>query len=112
MARTKINPYVIPGAYNDADGVEVTFTACDGTNGNYARLSGGEVLVARGTGLLTIHSVPDAIGRTGDLAKTLTGTEHAVYFGPFPVAGFGQSDGSLWFNGVAGVSVAILSPSR
>lgn len=112
MARTKINPYVIAGAYNDADGVEVAFTACDQVNGNYARLSGGEVLVARGTGAITIKSVPDALGRLGDLTRTLTGTEHAVYFGPFPVAGFGQVDGSLYFNGVSTVSVAILSPSR
>lgn len=112
MARTKINPYIIPGAYNDVDGVEVTLTACDAVNGNYARLSGGEVLMAKGTGLLTIHSVPDGLGRTGDLAKTLAGTEGAVFFGPFPVAGFGQSDGSLWFNGAAGVTVAVLSPSR
>lgn len=111
MARTKVNPFSILGAYHDADGVEVTFVACDTTNGNYARLSGGEVLVARGTGLLTIHSVPDALGRTGNLTKTLAGTEDAVYFGPFPVVGFGQSDGSLWFNGAAGVEVAVLSPS-
>lgn len=112
MARTKINPQQIPGAYNDPDGVAITLTALDETNGNYARLSGGEVLAIKGTGTITIKSVPDAMGRVGDLTRTLVGTEVMVLFGPFPVAGFGQSDGSLWFDGDDTLSVAWLAPVR
>lgn len=112
MPRTKIEPHIIPGAYNDADGVEIIFTACDEANGNYCRLSGGEVLAIRGEGLFTVTSVPDGIGRTGDLTRTLAGTEDMVLLGPFPVAGFGQSNGTLWFDGVAEVEVAVLSPNR
>ncbi len=112
MARTKVNPQAIPGAYNAANGTEITLAACDEDNGNYAHLSGGEMLMVKGTGLITILSVPDGIGRTGDLSKTLAGTEDAVFFGPFPVAGFAQSDGALWFNGVDTLEVAWLSPAR
>jgi len=112
MARTKVNPQTIPGAYNAANGVEVTLAACDAVNGNYAYMSGGEMLMAKGTGLLTVHSVADGLGRTGNLTKTLTGSEDAIFFGPFALAGFAQSDGALWFNGAAGVEVAWLSPSR
>lgn len=112
MARTKIEPHVVTGAYNDADGVEITFAACDAVNGNYCRLTGGEVLAIQGTGLFTVHSVPDGLGRTGNLARTLAGTEDMVLLGPFPVAGFGQSNNTLWFDGAAGVEVAVLSPTR
>jgi hypothetical protein len=112
MPRTKIEAQQIPGAINAPTGVEVTYTLCDAVNGNRVRLTGGEVLSVYGTGAITIHSVPDALNRTGDLTLTLDNTERHVLFGPFAVPGWGQSDGYLYFNGAAGLYVAWLSPSR
>lgn len=110
MARTKISKQTALAISESTSGTALTFTACDAVNGNYVVLSGGEFLLAKGTGALTISSVPDGLGRAGDLSVTLAGEERI--FGPFPIEGFRQAGGQLWFTGAAGVSVAWFSALR
>ena len=119
MARTKINAQTFPGVVVAPGGREIVYTALDFTNGNYAYLSGGEMLLVRGYGTLTVDSVADGLGREGDLTLTLPQPtsdplvlEQFHILGPFPTEGFKQSNGSLWFNGSSTLKVAWLSTSR
>jgi hypothetical protein len=82
--------------------VALTFTAVDVANGNACVLTGGQVIVVQNTDSsahnLTVTSSSDPSLRTGDLVAAVpAGGFQAL--GPFPVAGWIQSDGKLWFSG-------------
>ena len=47
---------------------------------------------------VTIHSVADPYGRSGDITSySLSSGDHAV-FGPFPLTGWKQSDGNVYID--------------
>lgn len=99
MARTAIPVLDPPGFLTlpvTAGTADLTLTAADATNFNSAPCTGHEVLLAQGTGTVTVHSAADALGRTGDVTTyTLSAAPKVSVLGPFPVNGWRQTDGTL-----------------
>jgi hypothetical protein len=76
-------------------------TAADAANFEQVTLTGTEIVIAHNTGgspyTVTITSIADAMGRTGDIATySLAASDYAV-FGPFKLEGWQQADGKLYF---------------
>jgi hypothetical protein len=77
-------------------------TAASVANKEQVALTGNELVIAHNTGAvdahtITISSVIDDMGRTGDVAAySLAAGEYAV-FGPFGTEGWRQSDAKLYF---------------
>lgn len=99
MPRTSLTKSTAPGGYTHA-GVALTMTAADVGNLNQFTASGNDLVIAHNTGLstrtITITSVADAYGRTKDIAtENITAGEYKIY-GPFPVAGWQQTDGKVY----------------
>ena len=101
MAKTVLTAVKAPGAYAGA-GVVAAATAADVANGNAVKLSGGEILVARNSGAaghtVTISSVADDQGRTGDITAESIAAGATHIFGPFQPRGWKQNDGNLYFS--------------
>lgn len=101
MARTTIAAVETGGGYN-YDGVACAGTAADTVNQNQTTLTGREIIIARNSG---------ATGRTvtitGSATKGTLRTSHItadalaagvqVVYGPFPLDGWLQADGMLYF---------------
>lgn len=104
MARTThtvvqcLGPYPNPLAL--AAATQKTAVAADATNKEQVALTGKEMVIIRNSGatgrLITFTSTADDKGRTGDLTDTLAAGATGIY-GPFPVTGFQQTDGKLYF---------------
>lgn len=119
MARQTLTaqaPAAILAGAPAADALDLTFTAADATNKEEVVLTGNEILIAWNSGVsartITITTVADpALGRTGDIsAYSLGAGEHAM-IGPFPVAGFAQTNGKLYFEAAhADVKWAVIKP--
>lgn len=75
-----------------------SFVACDASNGNSFTNTGHEVLLAYNSDSsahsVTVTSVPDAIGRSGDSTKNVNGGAYYV-FQNFPPTGWRQTDGTI-----------------
>lgn len=101
MARTSLTKTTALGGYGSyaADAADLTMEAADVTNGNQFVASGNDLVIAHNTGAsaatITIRSVADPYGRTGDISYSLGAGEYAV-FGPFPCLGWQQSDGKIY----------------
>lgn len=100
MARVTIAAVNAPGGYAAA-GTVAAETAADASNFNQTTHTGPNFLViARNSGVttraVTITSIADTQGRTGNISDTLTSGQRKVY-GPFPQEGWLQSDGMLYF---------------
>lgn len=113
MARVTMTPTDLSATDAQTDGVSVTFTAADATNKQQVTLTGREIIIAHNTGAgartVTITSVADDMGRTGDITadSIAAGGYHA--YGPFPLEGWEQTDGKLYFEAShAEVEFAIL----
>ena len=82
MARTLLTRNKLGGSYT-AVGLVTTPTASDVSNGNNFFAAGGEILLVRNSGatarLLTIYSVPDGEGRTGDMVESILAGETRAY---------------------------------
>lgn len=93
---TPPNPYAVPLAALSAD---LAWTATDTTNGNAVASTGREVLLVWNTDTVshtvTISSSADSLGRTGDITAYAEAATTISCFGPFPVTGFKQTDGTL-----------------
>jgi hypothetical protein len=79
-------------------------TAADVGNNNAFTLSGKEVLIVSNSGgspyTLTIHSTPDAEGRTGDVTSYSIAANAVVAFNfRGGVQGWQQSDGNCYIDG-------------
>lgn len=111
MARTAVTPIVPPGKYPtlplSALAAAFSFTAADVPNGNQAPSTGREILLVRNTDAapqtVTVTSSPDLLSRSGDIAAYSlpigsVNPQFAV-LGPFPVSGWKQPDGNLYFSG-------------
>lgn len=100
MARTTLTKTAAPGPYA-ADGVALTLTAADTANNNQFVASGKDIVIAQNTDgaaahNVTITSVADDKGRTGDITNHSVPADGIAVFGPFEVAGWRQSDGKIY----------------
>src|SRR4051812_29495309 len=104
MARTthtpvqKLGPYPRPLAMAAAS--QRAEVAADAMAHEQVKLTGKETILIRNSGAtpraITITSVADSFGRTGDITDTIAAGATGVY-GPIPVAGFQQADGNVYF---------------
>lgn len=91
---TKMNAY-------SAGAADLTMTAADAVNYEEVAFTGTEIVIAHNTGaspyVVTISSVADAQGRTGDIdSYSLAADDYAV-FGPLKLEGWLQVGGLLYF---------------
>lgn len=86
-----------------ANSADFTWTACDASNGNSCTHTGKELILAYNSNgsatayTITVTSVADELGRTGDQTYSLGAGEYCV-LGPYPVRGWRQSNGKLYFS--------------
>ncbi len=93
------------GAYGDYGSVNVAdyvYLAADTVNKEEVVLTGKELLLVRnadgaGAHPITITSVNDEFGRTGNVASYSIGISEFAMFGPFKQPGWRQTDGKLYF---------------
>lgn len=116
MARTAltVQPLVLP--IIAANFLTLTLTAADTVNLNAVVSTGKEILIAQNIDTVshnvTINSVADELGRTGDLTDAIAAGAIRVY-GEFPQYGWMQSDGMLHFQADnAKVLFAIIQGAR
>lgn len=99
MSRTALPTTTPPGSATNA-GAALTFTAADTGNLNSFPCSGKDLVIAYNSGNATHHititSVADPFGRTGDVAsEAIIAGAHRV-FGPFFASGWRESDGNIY----------------
>lgn len=86
-----------------ADAADFVWTAADVSNSNSATLTGREMLLVQNTGgsayTVTVTSVADDLGRTGDITTYSLAAGDFAVFGPFPMRGWRQSGSKLYFAG-------------
>lgn len=99
MARQTLTKATAPGAYATA-GAAITMTAADTVNKEQFVSTGKELVIAQNTGgspyTVTINSVADEYGRTGDVTAYSVAAGAIAVFGPFPVHGWRQSDDKIY----------------
>jgi len=101
MARVTIAAVETVGGYPTAGAVAAE-TAADASNFNQTPHTGRNfIIIGRNSGsstrAITITSVADSQGRTGNISDTLTNGQRKVW-GPFEAEGWKQpSDGMLYF---------------
>jgi hypothetical protein len=116
MARTQLTPQTLPlvgpgASYFPSLPItstcaDLVFTAGDGSNNNYVAITNTKTVVlaqntSTGTNTLTIVSVADAQGRTGDITSYAIGALKTSCFGPFVTSPTGWNQSSpagLWLN--------------
>lgn len=87
-----------------ANAADLAMTAADAANYEEVAFTGKELVIAHNTDganpyTVTIESVADELGRTGDItAYSLAAGEYGV-FGPFGRDGWRQTTGKLYFRG-------------
>ena len=100
MARTALTKTTAPGGYASA-GAAVTMTAADTSNYNSATAEGNDLIIAQNTGAgahaVTITSAVDAFGRLGTISSESIAAGAIRIYGPFPMSGWVQTDGKLYF---------------
>lgn len=102
MPRQTITAVAVTSKY-PADKVTIAEVAADASNFEKMILTGREILIAHNTNAgstartVTITSVADAEGRTGDITATSIAAGAFAMFGPFALDGWKQSDGYLYF---------------
>ena len=94
---TALGPY---GDYSTANAADLTMAAADVGNGNQFASSGRDLLVAYNSGgspyYVTVSSVADPYGRTGDITQYDVGAGEYAVFGPFKRPGWIQTDGYVY----------------
>lgn len=102
---TYIKTQVDQVGHATADSADLTFTACDPSNGNTVTITGKELVHVRNdhgslAKTVTFTLKTDEYGRAGAVtAYSLAASEQAV-FGPFPLAAWAQSTANdLYING-------------
>lgn len=94
---TDITPKTPPALTSaiTATSADFTWTAADTSNGNSVTLTGNELLLVNNTGgsayTVTVSSVADDLGRTGDISAYSVGAGLYSVLGPFPLRGWRQS---------------------
>ena len=103
MARTALTIQSPPGKYPAtpiaANGADFTWEAGDAGDNNSFKSTGREIVLVRndnaGAQTVTIHSMIDERNREGDITAYSIGAGEYAVFGPFPVAGWRQPDGTV-----------------
>jgi len=102
MARTSLTKTTALGAYGtySANAADLTMAAADVGDKNQFTFAGNDLVVAHNTAgtaqTVTISSVADPYGRTGDIDTYSIGAGEYAVFGPFEAAGWQQSDGKVY----------------
>lgn len=95
---TKTTPLGSYGSYG-ANLADLTMTAADVANGNQFVASGNDLVIAHNTGgsayTITVTSVADPYGRTGNIAAYSLGAGEYAVLGPFLLLGWQQTDGKI-----------------
>lgn len=112
MARTILTKDTAPGT-NAAIGKVLTETVWDNVNGNRFVATGKELVVAHNTDVgaqtVSVTSVADPYGRTGNITTFSIPAGSIAVFGPFNVQGWQQADGYIYLDAaVVAVKFAIL----
>lgn len=100
-ARTELTVTTLEGAYGDygVNDADVTMAGADVANGNTFTLNEGDILIAHNTNVgaqtVTIDSVADVYGRTGDITTYSLAADDYAAFGPFKRPGWAQTGGQL-----------------
>lgn len=103
MARTALTAKTPVGAYGSysANAADLTMTAADTSDQNSCVASGNDLIIAHNTDSgahnITITSVANEKGRSGDISSYSLGAGEYAIFGPFLLPGWEQTDGSLYF---------------
>ncbi len=102
MPRTALTVLTPPGPHPgtvSADAADFAWEAGDNVNGNDFSPTGEELLLIRndnvGAQTVTITTVADKLGRTGDITTYSVGIGEYAVFGPFAVEGWRQTDGKI-----------------
>lgn len=99
MARAALTKTIAPGN-NASAGVALTLAAANVADKNQVTLGSNDLVVAQNTGAtqhtVTISSVADDMGRTGDVAAEAIAAGAVRVFGPFRGPGWRQADGCLY----------------
>ena len=103
MARTDIPVQEPPGKYPSlplaGDAADFTWTAGDVVNNNSFKSTGREVVLVRNDDVaaqtLSVLSAADEKKRKGDITSYSVGASEYAMFGPFPVEGWRQTDGTI-----------------
>ena len=86
-----------------ADAANLTMTAADTSNNEQVTHTGKILLFAHNTGAsartITISSLADERGRTGNITTYASAAGEYHVFGPFDLEGWEQTDGKLYFQG-------------
>lgn len=114
MARTALTAAALPLASGasyfpttplSANTADLTWTAGDASNGNYVALTSGKTRLlvknvhATTAFTMTIRSVADERGRTGDITSYSVAALVTSSFGPFLTTGWNQSSpAGLWID--------------
>lgn len=84
-----------------ANAADLTMTAATPADDEQAAHNGKMLLIAHNTGgspyTITVSSVVDALGRTGDISAYSLGAGEYAVFGPFELEGWLQTTGYLNF---------------
>lgn len=104
MARTALTKTTPKGSYPSlpigAGTADVVMTAADVANKNQFPAGGNDLVIAQNTGgsayTVTITSVVDAFGRTGDIAAYSLDAGDVVVLGPLKREGWVQTDGNIY----------------
>lgn len=97
MARVAIGVQSLAGSVNPASLNDITFTAGN-ANDHYWDLRDGDILVVRstaGSNTVTLVSVADSQGRSGDSARAIASSGDFAIYGPLKADGWRQSNGNV-----------------
>jgi len=96
----KTTPLGAYGSYATINTADMTMAAADTDGKNQFVASGNELVVAfnsdSGAQTLTVNSVADPYGRTGNIATYSIGAGEYAIFGPFRLDGWKQTDGKIY----------------
>ena len=103
MARASLTPKTALGSYGNysvANSADLAMAAANASDLNQFVASGNDLIFAHNTGssayTVTISSVADSYGRTGDITTYSLGAGEYAVFGPFKLTGWMQTDGKIY----------------
>jgi len=110
MARTALIPVAAPGCYSNP--VDVGMTAADVGNMNQFTMSGNDLLlfqVAATPYTVTLTSIADAQGRTGDITTFSIPANKTYMWGPVKQLGWAQPGNLMYLAGSnAGLLIGVI----
>lgn len=85
-----------------AGAADLDVEAGDDVNGNETECAGGDLVVVENTDAgaqtVTFTAAPDEFGRAGAITDYSLAAGAVAIFGPFPTAGWRQTDGKLYID--------------